>query len=189
MDTGLLSALKTLVLVTALSVDAFVASFSFGARKVKIPVFSIAVINLVCTVFLAGSMLLGGLLTPYLPSWLTTGICFTILFSIGLTKLLQKPSQAAQHVPNSRYIQIDNYLSPFEAALLSIALSLDGLSVGFGIGLTAFHIYQVILYSLITNTAAILCGCWLGHKMADRLKMNLTALSGILLMLLALMKL
>lgn len=189
MNSELFSALKTLLLVTALSADAFVASFAFGARKVKIPPLSLLVINMVCTSFLAGSILLGGLLTPFLPSWLTTGICFTILFTIGLIKLFQKPENETAVAIGRRRIQIDNYLSPYEAVLLSVALSLDGLSVGFGIGLTAAPIVQIIVYSFLTNTAAILGGCRLGRKLAEKLNVNLSMLSGILLMLLALLKL
>lgn len=189
MDAPLISVVNTLLLVTALSVDAFVASFAMGARKVRIPALSVAVINIICTLFLAGSVLLGGLLTPYLPARLTTGVCFLILFSMGVVKLLQPEEDEKNGPAEGRYIRADHYLSPVEAGLLAVALSFDGIGVGFGIGLTEAQLYQIILYSLAFNTAAIAAGCRLGRRLAEKLPLNLSRLSGILFLLLAFLKL
>ena len=56
---GLLSVLESVMLVAALSVDAFVASFGYGTNKIKIPFRSSAIIDGTCTAFLAVSLLLG----------------------------------------------------------------------------------------------------------------------------------
>lgn len=47
LPSALTPALEALLLVTALSVDAFVASFAYGANKIRIPLSSVAVINLI----------------------------------------------------------------------------------------------------------------------------------------------
>lgn len=51
-------ALQAFLLVTALSIDAFAASFAYGSKKIKIPASSIIVINLICSAILALALLL-----------------------------------------------------------------------------------------------------------------------------------
>ena len=41
--------LEALLLVVALSMDAFVASFAYGAQRIKIPFSSAAIISVICT--------------------------------------------------------------------------------------------------------------------------------------------
>ena len=84
---GLLSVLESVMLVAALSVDAFVASFGYGTNKIKIPFRSSAIIDGTCTAFLAVSLLLGSLLRSLIPPGVTETVCFIILFLLGLVKL------------------------------------------------------------------------------------------------------
>ena len=72
--------LEALLLVVALSMDAFVASFAYGAQRIKIPFSSAAIISVICTAMLAVSLLAGALLRPFLPQGLTRGLCFALLF-------------------------------------------------------------------------------------------------------------
>lgn len=51
--------LEALLLVVALSMDAFVASFAYGAQRIKIPFSSAAIISVICTAMLAVSLLAG----------------------------------------------------------------------------------------------------------------------------------
>ena len=60
--------LEALVLVTALSVDAFVASFAYGTNRVKIPISSMAVMDLISAGILLIFLLIGSLLVPMIPS-------------------------------------------------------------------------------------------------------------------------
>jgi len=48
----LVMTLQTVMLVCALSLDAFVASFAFGTQKIKIPFFSVLLINTICAYLL-----------------------------------------------------------------------------------------------------------------------------------------
>ena len=80
-------------------------------------------------------------------------------------------------------------ISPAEAASLAIALSLDGLAVGFGAAMGNVNAWAVVLWSLVTNTAAILLGALLGNKIAQKLTFNLSWVSGAILILLAISKL
>ena len=80
-------------------------------------------------------------------------------------------------------------MSPKEAAPLAIALSLDGLAVGFGAALSDVNPIQAILFSLIINVAAVCLGCLVGNKVAEKVPLDLSWVSGLLLMVLAFLKL
>ena len=62
-----LSFLAVFLLVTAVSADAFAASFAYGMGGIRIPAASLAVITGVSTAMLLLSLLLGGVLRPFLP--------------------------------------------------------------------------------------------------------------------------
>jgi putative Mn2+ efflux pump MntP len=80
-------------------------------------------------------------------------------------------------------------LSAGEAALLAAALSLDGLATGFGAGLAAESALLIILFSLFTDAFLLTAGRFAGSKVARKIKINLSWLSGLLLIGLAFLKL
>lgn len=201
------------MLVTALSVDAFVASFAYGAGGIRIPARSVAVINVVCSGFLVLALLLGALLRPFLPPSLTGAVCFALLFLLGVTKLFDSSIKAGirRHRGLRREINFrvsalrcilsiyadteeadrdaSRGLSPAEAASLAVALSLDSLAVGFGAGLAETGVALAAVLSLLLGTAAVLLGCRLGNRVASRLRFDLSWLGGALLLVLAFLKL
>ncbi len=77
---------------------------------------------------------------------------------------------------------------PFEAASLSIALSLDGLAVGIGAALVNSNSVQIVLFSLISDMVAVMLGCFIGNKIAEKISFNLSWLSGLLLIVLSFLK-
>lgn len=213
MGNSIFAALESLVLVTALSVDAFVASFAYGTNKIKIPFRSVAVITLVCSAILAVSLSLGTLVRPYVPAHLAGVVCFAILFLLGIVKLCdsalksmirksqglhKKISFSALHLdfildvyanPENADCDCSKTLSPAEAAPLAVALSLDGLAVGFGAAIASVDPVQAVLFSLAANIIAVGFGCFVGNKVAEKLSLDLSWLSGLLLMVLAFLKL
>ena len=206
-------ALEALLLVTALSVDAFVASFAYGANKIRIPLSSVAVINLICSLILGLALFLGFSVRPWLPDQLTKWFCFSILLVLGIAKLFDSSLKALIRRHSSLHKQIrfsflhlgfilhiyadppiadaddSRVLSPAEAASLALAVSLDGLAVGFGAGLGNAGCLEAVLFSLLLGAGAVICGSRLGCKAADRFSLDLSWLGGLLLILLALMKL
>ncbi len=80
-------------------------------------------------------------------------------------------------------------LSPKEALALALALSLDGLAAGFGASLSGSGILETVLLSFPLSCAAVAGGELLGRRMPRRGKFDPAPLSGILLILLALLKL
>ena len=202
-----LSSFNSILLVGALSIDAFVASFAYATSK------SALIINVVSTTILGIALFTGSFVSKFIPSVFTTSICFAMLLMLGLTKLFDSTLKALIgpkgsltrnyefKVSDFRFflnVYIDNTaadvdhsltLSPKESFSLALALSLDGLAAGFGAGLVAANFIQIIIFSLIINIIAILGGCFVGNKIAEKTELNLSWLSGVTLILLAFLKL
>ena len=80
-------------------------------------------------------------------------------------------------------------LSSKEALYLASALSLDSLAIGFGSSLGNINYIHVILLSLIFGMIAIWSGLFIGKNLAKKSKINLSWLAGIILIILAFLKL
>jgi len=204
--------IEALILASALSADAFVASFAYGSNKIKIPAVSVHIINIICSVILGISLLIGTMVRAYIPGFLTTAICFTILFLLGLAKLFDSITKSIIRKnsnlngqfkfsmfnfkfvlslyadPQAADIDRSKTISPSEAAALAVALSLDGLAVGFGAALVDINGWAVFICSLITGFIALISGAYLGNRIAHRLRFNISWISGIVLIILAFMK-
>ena len=212
MGVPLPSLLEAFLLVAAVSLDAFVASFAYGTNQIKIPVSSLAVISVICSGMLAASLFFGSLLSPYLPQGITTGISFCVLFLLGVVKLFDsaikmrirkhkidrqvKFSFLSLHFilnvyadPQKADADQSRVLSPLEAVSVSVALSLDGLAVGFGAGLANVNFWEAVVISLLFSAAMVAAGSFLGRKLAEKTDLNLSWLGGVLLMVLAFLKL
>ena len=70
-----------------------------------------------------------------------------------------------------------------------MALSLDSLAVGFGSSLGSINYIYVIVLSLIIGIFSIWIGLLIGEKVARKSKVNLSWLAGIILIILACLKL
>lgn len=212
-NSFIIEILESIMLVTALSTDAFVACFGYGTNKIKIPFLSVTIINVVCSSILAISLFLGSIIRPFIPDQLTKWICFSILMVLGITKLfdstlksiIKKRKELHKKLsfsflslnfilqvyaePEAADTDASKTLSPLEAMSLSIALSLDGLAIGFGAALSNINCVQVVAFSLISDMVAVMLGCYFGNKIAEKTSVNLSWLSGALLIILAALKL
>lgn len=213
MTFSLLSTLEALIIVTALSADAFVASFAYGTNKIKIPFLSVMTINLICSGILGVSLYAGSLLRPYMDEGVTVIICFIILLVLGLVKIFDSAVKSfiRKHNAISKELKFSvlnlnfilnvyanpedadrdssRILSPMEAASLAVALSLDGLAVGFGAALGNANAMEVFIYSLFSDILAVILGCYIGNKIVKKFNLDLTWLSGTLLVIIAFWKL
>lgn len=168
---------------------------------------------MICGAITGLSLLAGSILRHYIPSWLTVAISFSILFLLGLVKLLDSITKSIirKHTDLNREIRFSflNFkfilnlyanpeaadrdgsktLSPAEAASLAAALSLDGITVGFGAAMGNVNGLAVFLCSLVTNMVAILLGSYTGNRVARNTPFNLSWLSGVILLALAFAKL
>jgi len=200
--------LESLFLVSALSLDAFVASFSYGATKIKIPLLSAVIISLITTVMLGGALFLGALLSSFLDYDIAKLISGGVLIIIGLVKLYDniikeyiektkskskvrrvKPSmlKVLVHIysdPRRADLDKSKILSLGEAAILSIILSIDSLTAGFGAGFSDSPLLLILSLSLVLTTLFIFVGALLGRLFAKKVNLNLSWLSGAVLVVL-----
>lgn len=178
--------LEMLILVTALSVDSFAAGFAYGVSKTRIPMISVTITTLISSLMLIVSLLAGGFLQGLVPVSLTGIISFLILFILGLIKLFDRCGHTEADNANK---DGDDLLSPSEAVSLGLALSIDSLAAGIGAGVMAINIPAAFITSLILGAVSILSGRELGAVISGRFRSNFTWVSGVLLILLAIMKL
>jgi len=208
----IISVVEAILIVIALSMDAFVSGFAYGANKIRMPISSVTVISFICTAILAVSLFLGGLIGPFLPDHLAVSVGFLLLFGLGMFKLFDSviKSYIRRHAAFRKKFRFSLFhlgfilniyadpeeadsdhsmsLSPSEAAYLAVALSLDGLAVGVGAGMSDANPILIVAFSLIGTVLAVLLGCLLGRQIARKLRFDLSWLSGALLILLAFFK-
>jgi len=205
--------METILLVLTLSIDAFVASLAYGTNRIKIPMKSIIFIDIICAIFLALSMLLAISFKKILPVNVTAIISFILLIILGIyylfesiiKKYLNEKSSKKRQVKLKLFnlwLIIDIYIdetkadldnsktiSLNEALYLAAALSIDSIAIGFGTGIGNINYFAVIVLSLIWDIIAIWSGLFLGEKFTEKINVDLSWLSGILLILLAFLKL
>lgn len=205
--------IDTILLVISLCIDAFIASFAYGTSRIKIPFLSGTVMTCISTSLLVVSLGLGSLIRELLPEPMTLFLCFLVLFLLGISRLfegflknfLNKKARSSDHIEftlfdfklilnvyaDSILADIDHskILSTREALYLGVALSLDSLVVGLGAGLDIFHYHEVITFSLLFNASSLLLGGYLGRRFAKKLNVDLSWMSGAVLILLAFFKL
>ena len=204
---------EAFVLSASLSLDALTVGFAYGSNKIKIPFLSVQIINIICSLIVGISFLFGNIIKNYIPEWVTAFICFTVLIILGAAKILdsftktfiRKHKNLNKKIkfslfnikfilnlyadPQDADIDCSKVLSPAEAAALAVSLSFDGLAVGFGAAMGGVNIIAVVIFSLITNALAIILGCIAGNKIAKSISFDLSWLSGVILIALAVSKL
>lgn len=212
MDT-LRMVLEAAAIASALSVDAFVAGLAYGTRQIRLPWRSTLVINLICSAIVGLSLGLGSLAALFLSPGLRRGLCFGVLFALGLVKLLDGITRWAirrygnldgrlgfslfslrfvLHVyadPVAVDLDHSKTISVAEAASLALALSLDGAAAGFGAAMGQVSVPAVVTASLIANQLTLMLGSWLGERLSRKLGISLGWLSGVILLILAFCKL
>ena len=174
---------ESLLMVSALSVDTFIAAFAYGTGRIRIPLPSLLLIALTCSLTLSGSMLLGAFAGPYLPALFTKAMAFCTLVALGLYYVMvpQEPPDADKDHSKS--------LSLKEALFFALAMSADNAAVGVTAGFVHTNILFSSLLSLLFTLAVVAGGSVLGKKTASLSKKNHSWIGGLLLILLALSQL
>lgn len=205
--------LEAILLVTALSIDAFVASIAYGTNKIKIPFRSVTTINFVCTFLLGVSLYFGSIVREVIPGNFVGLIGILILLILGIYQLFEglvkgylkryliKDKKMNFSLFDFKFVlqiyvdetkaDIDQSrrLNSKEAFALAIALSVDGLAAGFGSALGKINYGQILLCSLLFHMLAVWGGVWLGGRFAQKTKVNMSWVSGAILISLALVRL
>ena len=204
--------LQSLLLVLSICLDTFLASIAYGTEKIKIPLSSSIIINLVCSSFLCVSLLLSNILNDFIPIGIANILSFLLLLSIGvyrifevffkkyIRKLSYKDMPFTFKVFDFKFVlQVyadeikadydkSKLLTAKEAFYLAVALSLDSLAVGFGSGLGYINYIQVIALCFLVGIVCIGLGSYLGRHFANILNINISWLSGVLLIILSMLR-
>lgn len=196
--------LAPLLLVAALSLDAFVAALGCGAEKIRIPAVSLWIVSLICSAALSLSLWAGSLLAALLPGGSPKAWGCGLLALLGVFKLAEAPLSRLRRPADggdtgaaaslaSIYRQPtradrdgSRSLSPGEAAALAVALSADGAAAGIGAGAVAIGALPVFFLSAAVHLAGIRLGEAAGRRLARALSFPPAPACGVLLLLLAL---
>jgi len=204
--------LESLLLVSSLCIDSFVASIAYGTSKIRIPPICAVVINLVCTITLACSLLIGSIVKSILPSNLPAILGFVLLMLLGIYRLFEyifksyisKCSKSDSPLTFKIFdfqfvlqVYADEIKADFdnskclnikESFYLGLALSLDSLAVGIGSSLCNINYTQVLVLCFIIGVLLVSLGVVIGRKFAQKVHLELSWLSGALLILLAILR-
>ena len=212
MSLFLCEIINILLLVTALSIDAFVAGFAYGVDKIRIPFVSMAIIGGLSAISLMVSLLPGRGILSELPPGFARFISIALLLVVGFLKLFdgtikciirRKESVKKQldfHVfdlrflltiyadPNKADADQGGMLSAKEACSLGIALSIDSIAAGVGAGIAEVPIMIPVLLAFVMGAAAIGTGMLLGNRVAAKYSLDISWIGGLLLILLSVLK-
>lgn len=180
------SLFEIFLLVTALSVDAFAAGFAYGVSRIRVPLASLLIVSGISSLTLACSLMVGEVVGRLIPQNLTRQFGFVLLFVLGLVKLFDRSRHNEAEAANKNQ---DDLVSPGEALTLGAALSLDSIAAGIGAGVGVAWIPAAFAVSALIGSLVMTSGVWLGRLISAHCRSNLCWVSGILLILLALMKL
>ena len=204
--------LQSLLLVLSICLDTFLASIAYGTEKIKIPLSSSIIINLVCSSFLGISLLLSNILNDFITIGIANILSFLLLLSIGVYRIFEvffkkyirkfsnKNTPLTFKVFDFKFVlQIyadeikadydkSKLLTAKEAFYLSVALSLDSLAVGFSSGLVYVNYIQVIVLCFLVGMICIILGSYLGRYFTNIINMNLSWISCVLLIILAILR-
>ncbi|MDD5794454.1 MAG: sporulation membrane protein YtaF [Clostridiales bacterium] len=200
------------LLIASVCIDAFIASMAYGTSKIKIPFTSSLLISFIGSFMLGISLFFGSFLKDFLPEKISIFFSFSVLMIIGIYKLfeglfkafIRKGGKTDRPLKFKIFdinfvlqVYADEVKADFdksktltlkEAFYLSIALSFDSLATGIaGSALIDSYILTIFL-CFVMGIILIYVGVFIGTKLSEKTNLDLSWLSGFLLMLLAFSK-
>ena len=201
--------IESLLLVASICIDSFVASMTYGSDRIKIPISSAFIIGMISSLILGISLFLGGFIKDLLPGKFAIILSFLILMILGIYRFFEGILKGLilKHIILDKSLTIKLFhlklvlqvyadetkadldcskiLSIKESIYLAFALSFDSLAVGFGSSLAMNNYINIVLLSLIVGITSILLGVFIGRKIAEKTNIIPSWLSGVILMVLA----
>jgi putative sporulation protein YtaF len=198
-----------LFFLLAVTLDSLSAGLTYGTRKVHVGVLSFCILVFVPALFITASRQIGAILAHLFPPQLIPVISFVILSLLGISKLFESLIRHIAHKsPNfarnwgckikQLNIIFTVYLSPEdanqddlqvlsagEALLLSLSLSLDSILTGMAFTGADIPLLWLFLLAAACSLFFFLLGYLLGRFLCHLLHVDLSWLSGLFLLLLA----
>jgi putative sporulation protein YtaF len=199
-----------LFFLLAVTLDTLSAGLSYGTRRVHVGFLSFCILVCVPALFITASRQIGAILARLFPPVMIPVISFVILSLLGISKLLESLIRHMAHKsPNfaknwgCKFKQLNIiftvYLSPEdanrddpqvlsagEALTLSLALSLDSILTGMAFTGADISLPALFLLAVMFNLIFFMLGYLLGHFLCHLFDVDLSWLSGLFLLLLAL---
>jgi putative sporulation protein YtaF len=204
-----------LLLAFAVSLDSFSVGFTYGLRKLKIPLASIVIIACCSAVMILVAMIVGNFLTLVLPPYIVDKLGGIILVLLGAWVLYQffRQEQESAHVviektllnveikslgivinilrkPTTADLDQSGTISGVEALLLGIALSLDAFGAGIGAAILGYSPLFMCVAVAIMSSLFVFLGINAGHVFSRWSWMEKMAfLPGVLLIIIGIWRL
>jgi len=179
--------LSALLLAVVISIDTLAAGFSYGTSNTKVPILRLVVIDLIGSTLLGLALFFGFYIGHVIPPATTKIISVVILKSIGGYKLIVYFRRKVKEIPNN-----PRKIGWMETIILALVLALDGIAVGFGASIhntSVVFCLSVIAFSLVTDFTFFIIGANLGRKLTKKIRLDLSWLSGVVLIMLGFIKL
>lgn len=197
------------LILLSIYLDSLVASIALGGNKIKISFLNILAISIIGSIFLGISLTFGYYINLLIPLQLSQNISFFLLSILGFYKLFESifkntiQKRISKDIPFTfkiydfkfiLNIYTDEIKADFdksktitlkESVCLATALSFDSLVVGVSANLSSMNIIIIIVLSLIISILFLKLGFFIGNKLSIKCNLNLSWLSGIILIILA----
>jgi len=171
--------LSALVLAVIVSIDTFASGFGYGASKTKVPLRHIVVIDIIGSILLGSGLLLGFLVGHLVHTDITKVLSIGILVAMGGYKIL---SFVVKRIKKS--VDVPCEIKWTETIVLAVALSFDNMAVGIGAAIhdaSLVFCIAVIVFSIATDFLFFISGHSLGEKVTKKTSLDLSWLSGVVL--------
>lgn len=204
--------LFVVTIAMASSTDCFASGLSYGCNKIFIPLKSVLIIVAVCTITFVVSLIAGDYVVQFVDKDYAKTVGAIVLLFLGAYKLTSYTIKALTskkqldsqlkfslfslnfivticNQPEKADLDDNKSISCFESVFLAVALSLDGIAMGVSIGLgtTTFAFVGALTTVLLVSTfASLKVGVFIGRQLTKKTTLNLSWLSGVLLIGLAL---
>ena len=199
-----------ILFLTAVSIDSLTAGLTYGTQRVHIKFPAYLILICVPAAFIAAANRVGSYIFLFLPKSFLPVLSCVLLTLIGFSKLSESlirllahrhPSLTRNwgckikqiHIIFTVYLSPEDanqedlqILSPKEALLLSLALSLDSVLVGMAFTTGPIPLAVLFLLAALFNLLLFSVGYGFGHLISSALHVDLSWLSGLFLLLLAL---
>ena len=203
--------LQHIFLVIALSLDTFTACAALGAKKIKLPFYSLAALSGTCSLSLLVACLFGDWIAWLIRADTAKAIGCFVLMGMGIIQLFHSMvtrlfnrycnRETEFRLKNLKiFLRIcvdctradlnqSQTISVSEAIGLAAALSIDGLAAGFGAGMTEICAGAVFALSILVHLVSGAAGYRIGRKFAEKSRKDFSIGAGIALIFLGFFKL
>lgn len=199
-----------IILAVAVSIDGFTVGVTYGLRNIRIGFLSLMIIGAISSILIYLTASLGALFAAHLSLELARILGSLIIIGIGIWLIYSNFQEMNSQIKEERDLILSLQIKPFgiiinilrdpgladfdksgninylEAVFLGLALALDTIGAGLGVGLTCFtYLFPVIIG--IINILFVGAGFLAGRKLGDRLPSYFNIIAGFIIIALGLL--